>query len=58
LSKKSGKRSVEYKLEKMNVKASPEQVDEVLKEVKSLGLKKKGLVNDSELKEIIKKVIK
>jgi methanogen homocitrate synthase len=58
LSKKSGKRSVEYKLEKMNVKASPEQVDEVLKEVKSLGLKKKGLVSDNELKEIVKKVIK
>jgi isopropylmalate/homocitrate/citramalate synthase len=49
---------VEYKLEKMNVKASPEQVDEVLKEVKALGLKKKGLVNDKELKEIVKKVIK
>jgi isopropylmalate/homocitrate/citramalate synthase len=42
----------------MNVKASPEQVDEVLKEVKSLGLKKKGLVSDNELKEIVKKVIK
>jgi hypothetical protein len=26
--------------------------------VKALGLKKKGLVNDKELKEIVKKVIK
>jgi len=58
LSKKSGKRSVEYKLEMMNIHATSEQVDEVLKEVKSLGLKKKGLVSDDELKEIVKKVIK
>jgi isopropylmalate/homocitrate/citramalate synthase len=58
LSKKSGKRSVEYKLEKMNVKATSEQVDEILKKVKDLGVKKKGLVNEDEFKGIIKEVIK
>jgi isopropylmalate/homocitrate/citramalate synthase len=57
LSKKSGKRSVEYKLEKMNVKATSEQADEILKKVKELGVKKKGLVNDDEFKRIVKEVI-
>ncbi len=58
LSKKSGKRSVEYRLEKLNVKATPGQTDEILKKIKDLGIKKKGLVNDDEFKGIIKEVIR
>jgi isopropylmalate/homocitrate/citramalate synthase len=58
LSKKSGKRSVEYRLEKLNVKATSEQTDEVLKRVKDLGVKKKGLVTDDEFKGIIQEVLK
>jgi len=58
LSKKSGKRSVEYKLEKLNVKASSAQVDEVLQRVKELGVKKKGLVSDDEFKNIAREVVK
>lgn len=54
LSKKSGKRSIEYKLEKLNVKATPTQVDEILRRVKELGIKKKGLVNDDEFRSILK----
>jgi 2-isopropylmalate synthase len=57
LSKKSGKRSVEYKLEKINVKATSEQVDEILKKVKELGVKKKGLVNDDEFKRMVKEIL-
>jgi isopropylmalate/homocitrate/citramalate synthase len=57
LSKKSGKRSVEYKIEKLGVKATSEQVDKVLKEVKALGVKKRGLVNDDEFKGIVKRVV-
>lgn len=57
LSKKSGKKSVEYKLGKLNFKATPEQVNEVLGKVKDLGVKKKGLVSDDELKKIAKEVI-
>jgi isopropylmalate/homocitrate/citramalate synthase len=53
LSKKSGKRSLEYKMEKLGLQAAPEQIDEILKEVKNLGIKKKGLVSDDELKEIV-----
>jgi isopropylmalate/homocitrate/citramalate synthase len=58
LSKKSGKRSVEYRLEKMNVKATSEQADEVLRRVKELGVQKKGLVSDDELKGIVREVLK
>jgi len=58
LSKKSGKRSVEYKLEKMNVRATSEQIDELLKRVKDLGVKKKGLVNEDEFKQMVKEVVK
>ena len=58
LSKKSGKRSVEYKLEKLNVSATAVQVDEVLKRVKELGVRKRGLVTDDEFREIVKEVLK
>jgi len=58
LSKKSGKRSVEYKLEKLKVTATPDQVDEILKRVKELGIKKKGLVSDDEFKGIAKGVLR
>ena len=58
LSKKSGKRSVEYRLEKLNVKATSEQTEEILRKIKDLGVKKKGLVTDDEFKGIIKEVIK
>ena len=58
LSKKSGKRSVEYKLEKMNFKATSDQVDEILKNVKDLGVKKKGILSDNEFKSIVKEVLR
>jgi isopropylmalate/homocitrate/citramalate synthase len=53
LSKKSGKRSVEYKLEKMNVRATPEQVDGILSQVKKLGVRKKGILTEDEFKKIV-----
>jgi isopropylmalate/homocitrate/citramalate synthase len=58
LSKKSGKRSVEYKLEKMNFKATSEQTEDILKRVKDLGVRKKGILNDDEFKGIVKEVLK
>jgi isopropylmalate/homocitrate/citramalate synthase len=56
MGKKSGKKSVEYKLEKLNLQATPDQVGQILEKVKELGIKKKGLVNDSEFKKIVKHV--
>lgn len=58
LSKKSGKRSVEYKLEKMNMKATSEQTDEILKKVKDLGVRKKGILTEDEFKTIVTEVVK
>jgi isopropylmalate/homocitrate/citramalate synthase len=49
---------VEYRLEKLSVKATSEQTDEILKKVKDLGVRKKGLVSDDEFKAIIKEVIR
>jgi methanogen homocitrate synthase len=57
MGKKSGKKSVEYKLEQLNIKATPDQVEKVLEKVKALGIKKKGLVNDDEFRNIIKEVL-
>ncbi|MFX0194634.1 MAG: hypothetical protein ACFFCW_00815 [Candidatus Hodarchaeota archaeon] len=57
MGKKSGKRSIEYKLEKLKVRATPDQVEEILQQVKALGIKKKGVVNDDELKSIIEEVL-
>ncbi|NWF92071.1 MAG: hypothetical protein HXY46_04085 [Syntrophaceae bacterium] len=58
LSKKSGKRSVEYKLERMGVMATSEEADEILKRVKELGVRKKGLVSEDEFKAIVKEVVR
>ncbi len=58
LCKKSGKKSVEYKLEQLKLEASAEQVDEILAAVKELGVKKKGHVNDDEFKAIVADVSK
>jgi len=57
LSKKSGKRSVEYRMDRLGVKATPGQVEEVLAKVKALGLKKKGLVSDSEFEAMVKQSV-
>ena len=58
LSKKSGKKSVEFKLGKLNLEVSSAQADEVLRRVKELGVQKKGLVSDDELKDIVREVLK
>jgi len=58
LSKKSGKKSIEYKLGQLGAKATPIQVDETLKKVKELGIQKKGLVSDKEFRNIVEEVLK
>lgn len=58
LSKKSGKRSVEYKLEKLGRKATPEQVNEIMNKVKDLGVEKKGILTDAEFQSIVAEVLR
>ena len=57
LSKKSGKRSIEYKLGKINIKIDDNQIDDLVQKVKELGIKKKGLVTDDEFKQIVQDLI-
>jgi methanogen homocitrate synthase len=57
LSKKSGKKSVEYKLRNLKVSFDEEQLGEILSRVKDLGMKKKGLVSDDEFKKIVYETI-
>jgi len=56
LGKKSGKASIRYMLNKLNIDLKKELIPEVLKEVKVLGEKKKGLLTDEEFKEIVVKI--
>ncbi len=57
LSKKSGKSSIEYLLEKMNIEYTDEMVATVLGEVKTLGLKQKSVLTDGQFQEIVDKYI-
>lgn len=57
LSKKSGKGSIEHLLEKHGISAKPEQVNEILKRVKDLGIAKKGLVTQEEFNSIVSAVL-
>jgi isopropylmalate/homocitrate/citramalate synthase len=57
LGKKSGKKSIEYKLGELGKDANPDQVDEMVKKVKELGIKKKGLLSDEDFKRIVDEVL-
>jgi isopropylmalate/homocitrate/citramalate synthase len=57
LSKKSGKKSVEYKLQSLNMSADEKQLEVILSKVKDLGVRKRGLVNDEEFKQIVQTTI-
>ncbi len=52
LSKKSGKKSVEYVLQEMGINLPPEKIEPLLSEVKKLGVQKKGLVNRDEFQRL------
>jgi methanogen homocitrate synthase len=57
LGKKSGKKSIEYKLGELGEAANPDQVDEIVKKVKELGIKKKGLLSDEEFRRVVDEVL-
>ncbi len=58
LGKKSGKHSVEWKLKEMGLKASEEQMEEILTEVKKRSEETKTNVDDLEFKRIVDSVLK
>lgn len=57
LSKKSGKKSIEYKLSQLGAKATPIQVNEILEKVKELGIQKRGIVDDGEFRKIVEGIL-
>ena len=52
LGKKSGKASIEYFLDKLNLSADPEQITSILAKVKEKGIEKKGLLTEDEFLDI------
>ena len=58
LSKKSGRKSVEYKLKSLGLEAHQDHIGEILTRVKALGVKKKGLVSDDEFRLITREILK
>ena len=58
LGKNSGIDSIKIHLERMRVKASDEQVNEIVLRVKAASLKKKGLLDGREFRKLVKTVVK
>jgi len=58
LGKNSGIDSIKIHLERMRVKASDEQVNEIVLRVKAASLKKKGLLDGREFRKLVKAVVK
>jgi isopropylmalate/homocitrate/citramalate synthase len=58
LGKNSGLDSIKMHLERIRVKASDDQVNELVLRVKAASLKKKGLVDDQEFRALVKAVVK
>ncbi len=58
LGKNSGLDSIKMHLSRIRVKATEEQVNDILLRVKSASLKNKGLVEDAEFRKIVKAVVK
>ncbi len=48
---------MEYKLQSLNVSADEKQLEVILSKVKDLGVRKRGLVNDEEFKQIVQTTI-
>jgi isopropylmalate/homocitrate/citramalate synthase len=52
LSKKSGRKSIEYKLKEMGMSLPDERIDSLVSIVKELGMKKKGIVTEDEFRKL------
>ena len=57
LGKKSGRHSINWKLEELGINASEEQIAKILDQVKQKSIDKKGLITDSEFKSIVNEVL-
>jgi methanogen homocitrate synthase len=57
LGKKSGRRSIQLKLEEMGLEATDTQIDQLRDLVKSQAIRKKAALTDSEFREIVDQVL-
>ncbi len=58
LGKNSGLDSIRMHLERIRVKASDEQVNDILMRVKRASLKKKGLLDDKEFRKLVRQAVR
>jgi isopropylmalate/homocitrate/citramalate synthase len=58
LGKNSGMDSIRMHLDRIRVKATDDEVSEIVLRVKNASLKKKGLVDDKEFRKIVKQVVR
>lgn len=58
LGKNSGMDSIRMHLDRIRVRATDDQVTEIVARVKNASLKKKGLVDDAEFRKIVKRVVR
>jgi len=57
IGKKSGRHSIEWKLEQLGLKVPEEKIPAILESVKAQSIRKKAAIQDDELKEIVKQVL-
>jgi isopropylmalate/homocitrate/citramalate synthase len=58
LGKNSGLDSIRMHLGRIRVKATDDQTNDILMRVKSASLQKKGLVDDTEFRKIVKQAVR
>jgi len=58
LGKNSGLDSIRIHLDRLRIKATADQVADILMRVKHASLKKKGLVDDKEFRKMVKQVVR
>lgn len=56
LGKKSGKKAIEYALEKLNIKLHSDKIEILLEDVKKASIRKKGLISYEELRRMAMKL--
>jgi methanogen homocitrate synthase len=57
IGKKSGRHSVEWKLQQLGLQAPPEKIPLILEEIKNESVRKKAAIDDEDFKKIVAKVL-
>jgi isopropylmalate/homocitrate/citramalate synthase len=57
MGKKSGRHSVEWKLQQLGMHAPPEKIPFILEELKNESVRRKAAIEDEDFKKIVAKVL-